>query len=247
MEKMRKHGYIKHAIAVVLVAFTIAGCRKSEPEPLPIPLYLSLEHTVEGRPLEMDTITYENAAGNRFSVTRMLYYLSGITFIDEDGNRHTMAGAHLVDARDEGTWMWCAGNVPAGKYLGMELSIGLVPDLNTFGALPNTVENNAMFWPEQMGGGYHFLKLEGHFIDNKSQNTGYALHLGTNETLTQITLDRGFSVGLDKTGLTLRLDIMEWFRSPHNYDLNEGYYSMGDSALMALVCKNGKDVFTLVP
>lgn len=248
LEVMNMYSGIQHGIAMLLLAAgALGGCHREEPGPLPVPVFLSIEHTVGGALMEMDTIGYENAAGNKLSVTRMLYYLSGLTFIDEEGNRHTMAGAHLVDASDESTWRYHTGDLPAGKYLGMELNIGLVPELNTFGALPNTIENNAMFWPEQMGGGYHFLKLEGHFIDSKSQNAGYAMHLGTNETLTHIILAQDFRTGLENIHLTLRMDVMEWFRVPHNYDLNDGNYSMGDPALMDMISKNGRDVFTLVP
>ena len=36
-----------------------------------------------------------------------------------------------------------------------------------------------MAWPDVMGGGYHFLKLEGHYKKD-SLLAGYAMHIGQN-------------------------------------------------------------------
>jgi hypothetical protein len=45
--------------------------------------------------------------------------------------------------------------------------------------------------------------------------------------------------------LTLEMDVLEWFKTPFTYDLNDGNYSMGDSLLMNKLSKNGTNVFTI--
>jgi hypothetical protein len=49
--------------------------------------------------------------------------------------------------------------------------------------LSTTLDNLNMAWPTAMGGGYHFLKMEGHYLDSLNTNQGYAIHIGKNENL----------------------------------------------------------------
>jgi hypothetical protein len=35
-----------------------------------------------------------------------------------------------------------------------------------------------MFWPEVLGGGYHYLMINGKWIDNNNQSKIYNFHLG---------------------------------------------------------------------
>lgn len=237
-----------HVALFSLALLTLCvGCKKEDGSPIHIPLTLQVEHQVGDEALEFDTIRYLNASDTRFSVSRLLYFVSGITFISEDGERITDEGSYLVNAEEESTMLISMRPIPRGHYTGVELNIGIAPEQNIFGSLPNTVENNAMFWPEQMGGGYHFLKLEGHFIDSDLAYKGYALHLGTNEALVHVSMDQDIKVDLDNITVTLSMNVQEWFENPKNYDLNSGNYSMGDTALMKMISKNGSDVFTLEP
>lgn len=237
-------------ITVILgvgLVLTLAQCKKEEQDPPQIVAQIELQHFVGSEALEMDVIKYTNAAGNEFSVKRLLYYLSGIVLEDENGVRHTIDGAYYVDIEDASTLQFALDFVPQGKYKKLEFSLGLVPELNVFGNLPNTVENSAMFWPEQMGGGYHFMKLEGHYNTDSSEVAGYAMHIGTNPTRVDFEFNQGYTLDVNNISIELRMNILEWFQNPVTYDLNQGNYSMGNAALMLDLTNNGKDVFTLNP
>jgi hypothetical protein len=104
-----------------------------------------------------------------------------------------------------------------------------------------------MEWPATMGGGYHFLKLEGHYRDNGSE-VGYATHLGTNMMLVKCVIPAAV---LDIRGgqtqqVKLTMNLNEWYQNPQTYSFKaDGDYSMNDMALMAKLRNNARDVFTL--
>ncbi len=238
-------------LIVASTALAFVACRKDQESETPVPSQpapterLIIQHHVDGAPLEWDAITFTNEAGHAYSVTRLEYYISQVTLLGATccgTPDHVIPGPFLINAATPATID--LGLLPAGEYRGATVLLGLPPDLNQTGALPNTAENVAMAWPDQMGGGYHFMKLEGHFL-NGATPTGYAMHLGRNENLVVCDLPQSFALDGQGGTFTLRFNINEVFRTPNTYDLPSGNYSMGSMALMALLRDNCIDAFTI--
>jgi hypothetical protein len=102
-----------------------------------------------------------------------------------------------------------------------------------------------MEWPVLMGGGYHFMMLEGHFADS-SGTPGFAMHLGTNASLCPVNITDTFSLTQDDFTLHINMNINEWFRTPYVYDFNvDGNYIMGNIQSMSKIAANGFDAFTI--
>ncbi len=215
-----------------------------------LPIWLSLSYHVDGDSLLFESIRYRNEAGNRYSVTRLQYYLSQFRFRIA-GNPDKWYVIDTVFYCDGRRWLrqtFLLGKIPRFRYDQVCFFVGLPPEWNQHGRLPPTIENLQMMWPTPMGGGYHFLKLEGHFLARDTSTTpqGYALHLGTNVALVPICVSvhlvpNAFSRAY---GLHLSMNIAEWFRNPHLYDLAEKGYIMGDTLRMQIIAENGRDVFT---
>ena len=102
-----------------------------------------------------------------------------------------------------------------------------------------------MGWPDMMGGGYHFLKLEGHWMDTGGQ-LGYAMHIGKNGFLVKAGTKASLQVLGGKTiNRKLMMNINEWFAHPNTYNLaTDGVYSMGNAPLMKKLSENGSDVLS---
>ena len=49
-----------------------------------------------------------------------------------------------------------------------------------------------MAWPTAMGGGYHFMKVEGHYLDTSNTIQGFAIHLGKNNNLVNVLINQYF-------------------------------------------------------
>ena len=231
----------------VLLTLLVTGCKKEEADPpstvAPVPAVLSVSHVVDGLPLTYDTLLYTNEAGALYSVTRVEYYLSELVLIGSGSTANdTLHGPWYVNAA--GVSDFNLSRLRAGTYSGATMLLGLPPALNLTNSLPNTLANINMAWPEPMGGGYHFIKFEGHFVSGGSQ-AGYAMHIGKDAFLPHCDLPQGFNITGSGGKLLLIFNLNEVFRTPNTYDLAAGNYSMGNMGLMTQLQENCANAFTI--
>ncbi len=245
---------MKRVIILALAVLAFAGCAKkdeemptpSSPAPAPKP-GANLEFTVDGQSLAYDMISYFNAAGNNYGVTRLQFYLSGFEFEATDGTTYNSDKIWYVDAREGTNGSIPFDYLPFGTYKKVTFYIGLDSAHNYTGSLPATLENENMAWPVQMGGGYHFLKFEGNFED-QGNTFGFAMHLGRNQFLITVEINSNFEFTAAAPDIVLSMNLNEWFVNPFIYDFNvDGNYSMGVGAAMGKLAANGADVFTIKP
>lgn len=233
-------------LTVFVALLLLSACRKDEEtvsESHERDLYLHMAYRAGTVPLQFDTLVFENAAGNRYSVSRLEYFISGIVLRSPDGD-FTDNKVHYLNVRDAKYAVIGPVRVPERSFSGISFFIGVDSIRNIPDGLPATMENNGMFWPVSMGGGYHFLKLEGHFTDTAG-TSGYAIHLGKNKNLVRVNIP--LSAGPQKGTLRIgcMMDVNEWFDHPHRFDLiTDGKYTMSSDLLMKKIAENGSDVFT---
>lgn len=216
---------------------------------------IAFEHTVGGAPLALGTATpYTNAAGNSFGVTRLSYFVSGVTVRLRDGRSSTAPGARYIDAATPATLRFALpGAAPVGELASITFVMGLPPELNISGAFSSSPES-LMEWPEMMGGGYHHMKFEGRYINRAGEPFNFMAHSGGLNRA-----DYSFAVTLDASGrsitaagasFTVRMDVAGWFSRPNTWDLNDYFNAthrgiMGDAAAQASLRENGASVFSL--
>lgn len=206
-----------------------------------------VSYFIDSDSLTRDTILFTNAAGNKYSVNHFEYYLSGFSFQKSDNSIHSTNDVFYVNIKKSETNNITIQNIPVGDYKTISFYIGLDSIRNQSNYLPNTIENVNMAWPDAMGGGYHFIKLEGYFLDKTgTKQDGYAMHLGTNKNLIKIEITHPFSINENTINKKLLMNINEWFKNPSNYDFDiDGNYSMGVDGAMSKLARNGKDLFKI--
>lgn len=231
---------------IILIMLLLTACSKNENLfPEKVKLRVNIKHFVDSASLDFDTISYVNAAGNNFEITRLEYYISDIVLHSDFLGDYASPGIFYVSPNLPQYTSFVLADVPSGQYNSISFKIGISPDQNISYSLPNTAENISMAWPDMMGGGYHFLKLEGHYIHN-SIPEGFAVHLGSNNYYSSCSITKDFFIGYSPYQINLEMDINEWFKSPHIYDLqSDGSYTMGDTLLMRKIKENGFNVFEL--
>lgn len=235
-------------IISLLAAVTFSSCRKEKenviPEPVTGQLVFNVGYHVDGRQLFFDSLMYTNAAGNQYSVTKVHYYLSRFRLYKDGSIQYSSDTIVYVDA--EQTMNITFINVPVLTYDSISFHIGLDEAQNKSNSLKPTAENVNMGWPDVMGGGYHFLKLEGHWIDS-STKLGYAMHIGNNGFLVRAGAKANIEIrGSKTTTRKLMMNINQWFAGPNTYNLaTDGVYSMGNAALMKKLSENGVNVFNI--
>ena len=226
----------------------IAGSCKDDPAKIDKGnVSFKISYSIDTDTLQIDTIKYLNAAGNKYSVNHFEYFLSGFTFYKDDNTTYTSDEVFYVNIKKPLTNVLSIQNIPFGDYKSISFNIGLDSFKNKTNSLPNTIENINMAWPDAMGGGYHFIKLEGYFLDKTgTKQDGYAMHLGTNPNLIKIELNHSFKITNSTINKKLIANINEWFKNPANYDFDiDGNYSMGVKGAMSKLAQNGKDLFKI--
>ncbi len=240
---------MKKASIIFLIISLVTSCVRNnsditQPTVTNGNLVLQVGYQFDNTALLFDTIMFTNAASYKISVTRLQYYLSGFSFKRADGTSLPYAGVFYFDAKDSKFGQITFVNLPAGNYTGLSFNLGLDSSINKTDNLPPTAENNNMVWPVQMGGGYHFMKMEGLFIDTGSV-FGYAMHLGKAPNLVSISLsNKNFAIGAETANLNIKMNVAEWYKNPAIYDFDkDGNFSMGSDTAMAKLKNNGVDVF----
>ncbi|MCB0756756.1 MAG: hypothetical protein KDB98_14235, partial [Flavobacteriales bacterium] len=228
-------------LSFLLLLVTIASLYSCKKDELGYALTVTPHYHIDGQELILDTIMYQNAAGNLYCVNRLRYYLSNFRFVRSDGSEVIADdGVYFIDAREETEIT--LPDVPTGSFKELRFNFGIPADLNVYGNLPNTSENVGMVWPEQMGGGYHFMKFEGYFSSSTGTD-GYAIHIGNNACLADISIATLFDVDADGS-MTIGFNLNEILANPNTFDMDSGNYTMGIMPAMLEISANMHNAFT---
>jgi hypothetical protein len=237
------------AITSILLGLMLSSCKKEEDKIEPLPntqVSLAITHSCDGKTIAFDSLLYTNESGSKYSVSRLEYYISGIRLYNTNGDVFSSNKILYVNGRESDIKL-SIPNMPIGTYNAIDFLIGMAPAQNISNSLDNTPENINMQWPEVIGGGYHFLKFEGRYLDSAKVNQGFTMHIGTNEMLIQhkkIAINIAVKESI-VSELPLDMNINEWFKNPYTYDFNkDGNYTMAIPELMTLLKNNGYDTFS---
>lgn len=138
-------------------------------------------HSVDGKPLIVDSLLYVNGAGNRYEVSEIQWFISDIYVNKADGSRV------LVDAENNISYIDTdiessqvirpLTPIASGVYSGLSFTFGINEEKNKTMRFVNPPES-FMFWPDYLGGGYHYMKLNGKWINPQGQAEPFNFHLG---------------------------------------------------------------------
>lgn len=233
---------LKILLILPLFVFYFAACSSDEEEKAS--LVLSLEHQLYTEPLRLEDEVFEQNGQYALKVSRLQYFLSEIELISDNHTYHNRA-ILLVDAATELSPSFRIEGLEPAHYQRLRFLIGLSPVRNLHDSVRNTVENNAMRWPEAMGGGYHFLKYEGKYRVENDWN-GYAVHLGKSGNEIEVEIPIDLHVRESDVQLNLIMRLEEWLQNPHRFDFAaDGNYTMDNDSAMQVIAENGKTVFIL--
>ncbi len=231
-----------------LLLFT-TSCKKEESSSF---IRVNFDHLVQGQVLKLNDTWYSCAAGHKFQVARLKYYVSNFTLVDTDGQVFDSKEVHYRDVEKDETRSFMLNNVPKGEYASINFVFGLDETTNVDGGLPNTTTNINMEWPIPGDQGYHYMKFEGRYdslgtgvIKNFNLHTGAAKN---NQNYLQITLPFHHAVTVDggTWALDLSMDLNEWLQNPtvYNFDVF-GSMIMENQDAQQVLKENGTDIFTV--
>ena len=145
--------------------------------------------------------------------------------------------------------------IETGAYSNISFVFGFTNEKNTNGGYTDL---NSESWnvPSMLGGGYHFMQMDGKFLTADNEEQGYNYHAiraadnpGETPSFPQDTFFRvdlgAVTVGGDAE-VNIAMNIAEWFKNPNTWNLNEyNQMLMPNSEAQIMMYENGQNVFTL--
>ena len=200
---------LRSIVSAVLILFSYSGNARS--------LDLSLQHTLTGKPLILDSLRYETSANETFSISRLSYLLSEFELQSLAGNWQAVPNSiQWIDARKHRTQI-LLNSIPEGDFKAIRFSIGLSEavnhsDPNLYAAKhPLNPSFNNLHWNWQTG--YIFLALEGIYRQSNGQVSGYVYHFANDPQRTTITLTLPKNISANAT-LDIDFDIAALLNVP---------------------------------
>lgn len=244
------------------------ACKPDDP-PVTDPagkLVFNFLHYCDGAPIILDSTMYINAAGNHYQINEIQYFISDVILHKSDGSTVKLDkenDIYYIDTEYPGTFTWQVFDpIPVGTYDKVSFTFGINEQKNQSFMYVNPPEVN-MVWPEFLGGGYHYLKLNGKFLDSAGL-ASFNDHLGIGQIYPPNShnfdsiisfVHNHFNVELPNSSFTIAKDqtihmevimqVEEWFKNPNIWDhFIVGTYTMENQDAMQALKENGHDVFT---
>jgi len=248
----------------------ISSCKDDTPDNKKGKGHISFQfaHKINNQNLQKDNILYTNAAGNPYEINQLMYFVSDITLHNSDGTAKIIndwTDIHYVDIDMPETLKWDVyDEIDAGKYDSITFIFGINQEKNQSFHFVNPPES-FMAWPDVLGGGYHYMMLNGKWKtpDNVVENLAFHLGIGQLYKSNVIEIDsiygfvhNYFSVKLPASSFTIEsnktrtveiiMNIESWFSTPNTYNFDYwGGSIMQNQPAMQQIKENGKDVFSV--
>ena len=220
---------------------------------------LNFKHDWDGTNVSsanFNAIQYFNENNDELSIEKLRYLISDFTFHKSNGETIVVEGYNLVDVTNDNNLTYVLpAQIPVGTYSNVSFTFGFENDDNTDGAYADL---NSASWnvPTMLGGGYHFMQLEGKFINNVASDQGYQYHairaVDNTDPMNLIFQDTFFTVNLgevivhNNSSVDVKMNIAEWFKNPHSWDLNNlNSMLMPNFNAQVKMYDNGQDAFSL--
>jgi len=254
--------------SIILLLLSLYSCKEKPISPRESYLTFVFEHRIDNETIVLDTY-YANAANNRYCLQEIKYFISSVCLYKHDGKKVDIQhneGIHYVDLAYKNTLTWeIAQQIPEGEYDSIGFTFGLNQIDNQSFRFKNPPESN-MAWPEVLGGGYHYMMLNGWFYRGDTVLAPLNIHLGRGQIYQGTTpnvdsiigfVDNYFSVCLPVKSFSIKRDetktvkivmnIENWFKTPYLYDFNYwGGHIMQNQSAMQTLKENGKNVFSVM-
>ncbi|MFA6923129.1 MAG: MbnP family protein [Bacteroidales bacterium] len=254
-------------LTIVLFSFFIfvnSNCHKEKPIP-PAEngkIIFKFAHYVNGQPLQKDTMKYVNAAGNPYKINELKYFVSEVTLYKNDGTKKIIKDwveIFYIDIDVSSTLTWNVyDDIPAGNYDSINFVFGITQEKNKSFLFINPPESN-MAWPDMLGGGYHYMMLNGKWKDTNNVIQNFRCHLGIGKDTTggnTTFIQNYFTVNLPNSSFSISknqtreiqivMNIEKWFEGAYTFDWNHyGGDIMENQEAMNKIAKNGKHAFSL--
>ncbi|MBL7979290.1 MAG: hypothetical protein JNN12_13200 [Bacteroidetes Order II. Incertae sedis bacterium] len=233
-------------LCFLFLAFTLISC---DSEDQTGKVTIQFIHQADGKTLDLNTSSFTNDAGNVYKVSLLEYITSNMALVGSDGKSVDLTEYHYVQLGNTGTLSLTIKGIKPDHFQGFKMVMGIPKTQNITGKLPNQQAYNNMEWPVAMGGGYHYMRFEGSYVNAGSSST-FAVHTGPNSgtdysVSLSLPMHLHLTAGANPT-VKLTMNVNEWLKNPTRYDFRDYPGNiMGNPTAQEILKNNGKDVFSV--
>ena len=251
----------KILLLIIAISFFFSACKKKEAEegcmdPVAINYlvtaniddesceYLSVNihfnHYVDAIELVVNDMAYTNLSNDNYSIQTLRYLISDITLHTDNNNSTILDEVHFIDISIDSTLILNIPQINYKNYTSISFTMGLDSIKNITNLFLNENFFPSFVWPEFLGGGYHYMQLEGDF---NTVFNGYTTHTGGTNGI-DFSFNKIFSI-TDITDININMEITNWYTNPEIFDLTTDGI-MGDINKQTILKANGdENVFSV--
>ena len=239
-------------ILIALVFFSCGEINKNNESRI----FLNFNHHCDNTALSNDGLTHTNEAGENYNVLTIKYIVTDIklTSNNKDHEEIIIKDLHFVDFNDPSTMFIESDILENGSYT-LSFRFGLDANTNIADNFTNETFHASMDWPPmvdpntgmEMGGGYHYMKLEGAY---NNDSTFYNTHTGPT-----MGMDHSFVVSFNMFNININnstenleysidMNVNNWYENPNTINLAP-MIMMDMTKQMQLMANGMTDVFTI--
>ncbi|KAB1160775.1 hypothetical protein F7018_02560 [Tenacibaculum aiptasiae] len=242
----------------LFLSLLLLSCSSDNDEPIKeVTIKLNFTQNWDGTAIEKSDISnteFTNKAGTKLTIDKLRYLISRITLTDGNQNATVFDGYKLVDVSNvDDLTHTLPQKISEGSYK-LTMTFGFNNDDNKDGIHKDL---NDFSVPQMLGGGYHFMQMDGKYLNSKNIKSPFNYHaikavdntdpanLKFEDTF--FTVELGTILVTNNATIEIRMNVAEWFKNPNEWDLNTLNTSlMSNFNAQKLMAANGKiGVFSL--
>jgi hypothetical protein len=248
-----------YTLCTVLLAGSLvllASCSKTENrQTISSPtssIQLEFSNYVGSAPLQRNVGSYTNTAGEAYTISRFMYYVSNFQLVDSAGNTVTLpVRYYLIDDAVDSTRKIVLDSVPQGRYTAVKWLLGVDSIRNVSGAQAGALApENGMFWT--WNSGYIMAKMEGHSPAATTALKEFQFHIGgfkqPYNALKTVTLPLPSAItvtAVNQPKIAFKADADKWFHTPNTVSIAAHSVIMAAGAPALAIAENYQQMFSV--
>jgi hypothetical protein len=200
----------------------------------------------------LNSTVYTTAIGQDIRIERLRFLISRLTLKNESGVSFPIGEYFLVDLSNPNSMNFSdIASIVPGNYT-LSFIYGFNEADNVSGAYAS-LNATSWNWPDMLGGGYHFLQMDGVYHALLAQPLPFNFHHGTARVSTNqfeqnfVSFDFPETLTIQNNStLHIRMNVAEWFKNPNLWDL-EIYNTnlMMNYQAQIMMNQNAQSVFSI--
>nr|AOE09987.1 hypothetical protein [uncultured bacterium] len=247
---------MKMKLLLIIVVIGLVSCSSDEEKASDILISVTNSQNWDGENItvsDLGTTEFIDENGEILKIERLRYLISKVILTNSYGDEIEIGTYKLVDLADNNTLNYATNIViPPGTYTGISFVYGFNEEDNIDQAYPD-LNTASWSWPEMLGGGYHFMQLDGTFTSPTNISPlPFNYHNGTARISEGVFEQNFIRVNVDElsidsnTNIDIKMNLAEWFKNPKTWDLNLlNTGLMGNYDAQIKMNENGQSVFSV--